>query len=585
MLGVSREQILEVRSKTPNEIFTGADSVWRSLEYHRVTTVYGYPGGANLPLYHQLRNFPSIHHVLVRQEGNGGYMASGYGRTIDRIAVVMATSGPGGLNLITSLRNMKDDSTPGLAITGQVATYLRGTDAFQEADMVDTAKSNTKWAYQIQSADEIPQIIEEAIYVATSGRPGPVLLDVPKDIQLQQTEYHIPTSERPDQRELTPDALAQLQRIPDLIKEAAKPCIFAGHGVLLSGAQSELLAFAKKTGIPVAHTLHASSAFPSDHPLNVGLLGMHGNLGPNILTEEIDLAIVLGARLDDRVTGKVNEYLPNAKIIQVDIDPNQLGKHKPTELAINADVKSALSALQELVDQGKHEDWVKRFIALNKVEYDKIISKALSSEGDEVKMAQVVDSISRKTGEGTILVADVGMHQMFALRHFVPGRFGRFITSGGLGAMGYALPAAIGAKIATREMGQQRDVVAIIGDGGMQMSMQELAVAVVEQVGVGFVVLNNHALGMVEEWQDLFHGGNRAESSNLYTPNFAGIATAGYGIPAQRIESYCYLSEALDEMLSVNRSGRPYLLEVKVPEDKVYPMIPPGAPAHKIIME
>ena len=564
------------------ESFTGADAVWQSLVDHGVSTIFGYPGGANLPLYHKLRHFP-IRHVLSRHKGGAGFMASGYGRAKGELGVMMATSGPGGLNLMTSLRNILDDSTAGLAITGQVAKNLIGTQAFQEANMVGTAESNTKWAYQIESPDEIAEKIDEAIYRATSGRPGPVLIDIPKNFQLQETEYKNPNVKRPDQRKLSSEALAQLQQIPDLIKAAKKPCIFAGHGVLLSGAQQELLAFADKTGIPVAYTLHAPSAFPTGHRLNVGLLGMHGNLGPNRLTEEFDLAIVFGARLDDRVTGKVAEYLPNAKIVQVDIALDQLGKHKYAEVAINADAKSALSALVELVEQGQREEWVNRFRSLNEEEYRDVTANALSSDGKQIKMAQVVDSISKKTEGEAVVFADVGMHQMFAARHFPPGKFGKFFTSGGLGAMGYALPAAIGAKIATQEMNQAIDVVAVIGDGGAQMTIQELAVPVVERLGVGFVILNNHSLGMVEQWQDLFHDRNRSQSSGLWTPNFAGIATYGYGIRSQRIENFNDLSGALDEMFSVNRAGLPYLLEVIVPEEKVYPMIPPGKPAHMIV--
>jgi acetolactate synthase I/II/III large subunit len=577
------EQLQQSRSETPR-VLTGAGAVWQSLVDHRITRVFGYPGGANLPLYHELRNAPSIRHTLVRHEGGAAYMASGYGRIKDEVGVMIATSGPGGLNLVTGLRNMLDDSTAGLAITGQVAKASIGTQAFQEANMVGTIESNVKWSHQIQDADEIPQRIAEAMYIATSGRPGPVHLDIPKDVQLQPTEYSTPITIAPEQKELTAEALAGVQKIPDLIKEAKKPLIIAGHGVILSGAQSELLEYAEKTGIPVAYTLHASSAIAPEHPLNAGLLGMHGNYGPNVLSEEADLVIVLGARLDDRVTGKVDEYLPNAKIVQIDTDPDQLGKHKPNEVAIVADVKSALTALQDLTPTGEHGEWLGRIKDLNQLEYDQVISQALSSNEDEVKMAQVVDSIYKKTGGDAILVADVGMHQMFAARHFPPGRLGRYLTSGGLGAMGYGLPAAIGAKMATREMGQERDVVAVVGDGGAQMTIQELMVAAAERVGVGMVVLNNHALGMVEEWQDLFHNGNRAESSRLPTPNFAGIATAGYGIQSERIENLSHLYGALDEMFRVNRSGHPYLLEVIVPEDKVFPMIPPGSPAHKMIL-
>lgn len=580
----TRRQIAEFSSGISGKILTGAGAAWQTSSDFDITQVFGLPGGANLPLYHEYRNFPNIHHTLVRHEAGAAFMASGYGRTMDRMALILATSGPGGLNIMTGLKNMKDDSTAGLAFTGQVPTGLLNSDAFQEADMVASAKPNTKWAYQIQSADEIPQRIAEAIYIANEGRPGPVLLDFPKDIQLQKMEYQTPTPKESTQKKLSAEALAQIQKLPDLLKDAQKPCIFVGHGTLLSGAKKELLEFAEKTGIPVAYTFHASSAFPVEHHQNVGLLGMHGNLGPNRLTEEIDLAIVLGARLDDRITGKVDEYLPNAKIVQVDVEQDQIGKHKPVELGIKADVKSALLAATELVKNGEHSQWLERFKILNEIEQDQVTTDALANKSGEARMAPSIELISEKTNGNAILAVDVGMHQMFALRHFHPGPLGRYLSSGGLGAMGYGFPAAIGAKMATQEMGQQIDVVAVVGDGGFQMTMQELAVARVEQVAVGVVVLNNHALGMVEEWQKLFHDGNKAESSNLYTPEFAAMASAGYGIQSRKIDRYDEMSGAIDEMLDVNRSGRPYLLEVVVPEDEVYPMIPPGSPAHKMML-
>lgn len=579
-------EILKKSSTLTQKLYTGAGLTWRSLRDHGVTTVFGYPGGANLPLYDELKNHP-IYHVLVRQEGTGGYMASGYGRTKDHLGVMIATSGPGGLNLITALKNMYDDSTPGLAITGQVAQNMIGTDAFQEADMVATAEPNTKWAYQIKRADEIPERIAEAVQKANSGRPGPVLLDFPKNIQLQEAGYEQPSAKEVNQSELTPEALAQIQRIPDYIKESKKPCIIAGQGVILSKAQQELLAFAEKTNIPVVFTLHATSAFPPDHPLNGGIVGMHGNLAPNILSGEMDLVIVFGARLDDRVTGKVSEYLPNAKMVRIDTDSDQLQKHKTPDLAINADIKTALSVAIGLVDQVEPEhsqEWLNEFKLLKEKEYQEIISKALSGVGTELKMAQAADMVSRTMREGGILVGDVGMHQMFAMRHFQPGLAGRYLTSGGLGAMGYGIPAAIGAAIAIREMGQDKDVIAFVGDGGAQMSMHELMVARAERLGVGFVIVNNHALGMVEEWYDLFHKGNRAHSSNLPTPDFAVMAHYGYGINAQKIDSINQLPDAMRRMFSTIRSGQPSLLEIITPEDKVYPMIPPGSPAHKMIL-
>jgi len=553
---------------------TGASALLQSLLHEGVDIIFGYPGGAIMPTYDALYDVQAqLRHILARHEQGAVHAAEGYARMTGKVGVCLATSGPGATNLITGITDAMLDSVPIVCITGQVSSALLGTDAFQEADIISISLPVTKWNYQITCADEVAGIVAKAFYIARSGRPGPVLIDITKDAQFAQTDfsYHpytpkkLPVYSKP----LPPE---KIQQAVTLINNAKKPYILAGHGVLISNAQKELMQFAEKANIPVACTLLGLAAFPTDHPLYVGYLGMHGNYGPNLLTNEADVIIAVGMRFDDRVTGKLDSYAKQAKIIHIDIDPAEIGKNVPVDVALLADAKVALQALHAAVNSDRaqhlHDAWIAKFKACQKIEHDKVIASEVHGKKDSIKMAEVVYSVAEKTKGTAVIVTDVGQHQMVTARYSEFKNGGLQITSGGLGTMGFALPAAIGAKLGD----MQKQVIAIIGDGGFQMNIQELGVLMQENLPVKVIILNNGHLGMVRQWQELFFE-SRYSFVALKNPDFIKIAE-GYSVPAKRVTHRSELDAALDELL---KADTPYVLEVVVEnQENIFPMIASG---------
>ncbi|MCE3268927.1 MAG: ilvB, partial [Burkholderiales bacterium] len=509
-----------------------------------------------------------IRHILVRHEQGAVIAAEGYARVTDKVGVCIATSGPGATNLITGIADAMLDSIPVVCITGQVANPLIGTDAFQEADIIGMTIPITKWNYQITDPKEIPYILAKAFHVAKNGRPGPVLIDVTKDAQFGEFDFD------PEQLKgfsyNTPVVCeSDLSKAAHLINQAKRPYILAGHGITIANAEASLAEFATKTGIPVACTLHGLSSITMDHPLYVGMLGMHGNYGSNVLTNEADLIIALGMRFDDRVTGNLNTYAKNAKIIHIDIDKAELNKNIQTTVAIHGDAKEVLTELINHVAPNNHASWINKFKDYYSLEHETVMHYQVTPQpGHKIKMAEVIDKLSRKTEGNAVIVSDVGQHQMIAARYYQFRNPRSHITSGGLGTMGFALPAAIGAKIAAPD----REVIAVIGDGGFQMNIQELAVLAQEGLKVKILILNNEYLGMVRQWQELFFE-KRYSFTSLVNPDFVKIAQA-YSIPAMRVSDDSELNKALDTMLDTDSS---FLLEVMVEKQgKVFPMVPAG---------
>ncbi|MBL7990233.1 MAG: biosynthetic-type acetolactate synthase large subunit [Candidatus Kapabacteria bacterium] len=565
--------------KTPPRTMTGAEAVVASLLEEGVDTIFGYPGGAIMPVYDAFYDYQDrLRHILVRHEQGAVHAAQGYARVSNRVGVCIATSGPGATNLITGIADAQIDSTPLVCITGQVGSHLLGTDAFQETDVIGISMPVTKWNYQITKAEEIPAAFAKAFYIARSGRPGPVLLDITKDAQFKTLDFSYEPcigirSYAPYPKSRPDDVIAAAA----LINSAKKPYILAGHGILLSQAQEEFAAFVEKTGIPVASTLLGLSALPCDHPLYVGYLGMHGNYAPNVKTNEADVIIAVGMRFDDRVTGDLARYAKQARIIHIEIDPSEINKNVKAEVAINADAKEALLALMPHVQKRSHDAWISEFKALDKIEHEKVIVKDFTLPENSIKMANVVERISRKTKGEAIIVTDVGQHQMVTSRYYAYRGQDNNVTSGGLGTMGFALPAAIGAKFAR----PNEEVIAIIGDGGFQMTLQELGTIFQENTGVKIVLLNNNFLGMVRQWQQLFFD-RRYSSVEMKNPNFIKI-TEGFGLKARKIEHPSELDGAIDEMLA---HDGPYFLEVVVErEENVFPMVPTGASVAEIRLE
>lgn len=560
-------------------VISGAEAVIRSLIAEGVDTIFGYPGGAIMPIYDALYDFQDkVHHILVRHEQGATHAAQGYARSSGRTGVAFATSGPGATNLVTGLADAYMDSTPMVCITGQVGAALLGTDAFQETDVIGITMPITKWNIQVTRQEDIPGAIAKAFYIARSGRPGPVLVDITKNAQFGEFEYeYIPcTAIRSYQPvpQLNQDAVTAAAAV---INEAKKPFLLVGHGVLLSGAEKALIALAEKAQIPMASTLLGLSAVPVDHPLYVGMLGMHGNYGPNVLTGECDALIAVGMRFDDRVTGDVESYANKAKVIHIEIDAAEINKIIKADVALHADAKTALEALLEEVNPASHEEWLAEFQAAHQKEYDKVQHRELYPEAGELKMAEVIRLISEKTKGEAVLVTDVGQHQMVASRYYRFKNPNTNITSGGMGTMGFSLPAAMGAKMGTPE----KEVVAIIGDGCFQMTLQELGTIYQSKIGVKIVILNNNFLGMVRQWQQLFFD-KRYSSTEMVNPDFVQIAK-GFYIPGKKITAREDISAAIDEMLAHNGA---YLLEVVVEkEDNVFPMVPAGAPIANIRLE
>ncbi|MGC1241688.1 MAG: biosynthetic-type acetolactate synthase large subunit [Chryseosolibacter sp.] len=559
---------------------SGSEILLRSLIAEKVETIFGYPGGAIMPVYDALYYFQKeLKHILVRHEQGAIHAAQGFARVSGKPGVVFATSGPGATNLVTGLADALIDSTPVVCITGQVFAHLLGTDAFQETDVVNTTIPVTKWNVQVTEAKDIAPAVAKAFYIATTGRPGPVLIDITKNAQnelIEESEYkHCNTV-----RTYKPTPVLQYDQVEaaaELINKAKRPYILVGQGVLLSGATKELIALVEKTGIPVASTLLGLGAFPADHANYVGFLGMHGNYGPNVNTNECDVLIGLGMRFDDRVTGNVNRYAKQAKIIHIDIDKAEINKVVKADIAIHADAKEALQALIGYCNPNNHEDWVQSFHKLNQVEYEKVTHKELNHPQKDLKMGEVINHLSKLTNGEAIVVTDVGQHQMTTSRYYKYRNPRTNVTSGGAGTMGFALPAALGAKLAM----PHKQVIAVIGDGGYQMTVQELGTIMQYEIPVKIIVLNNSFLGMVRQWQQLFHE-RRYSSTEMVNPNFVKIAEA-YNIPARKVEKREELKAAIEELLAAKTA---YFMEVVVgKEDNVFPMVPAGGCVSDCMLE
>ncbi|MCF2874286.1 MULTISPECIES: biosynthetic-type acetolactate synthase large subunit [unclassified Tenacibaculum] len=558
---------------------SGAEAVVRCLLEEGADLIYGYPGGAIMPVYDELFKYQDkIHHVLTRHEQGATHAAQGYARATGKVGVAMATSGPGATNLITGIADAQIDSTPMVCITGQVAEHLLGSDAFQETDIVGISTPVTKWNYQITKASEIPEIFAKAFYIAKSGRPGPVLIDITKNAQFDTFDFEYEKCTNVRSYKAQPEvSLEEVKEAATLINAAKKPMIVFGQGVILGEAEEEFKAFIEKTGIPSAWTILGLSALPTEHELNVGMVGMHGNYAPNKLTNECDLLIAVGMRFDDRVTGSLDTYAKQAKVIHFEIDPAEINKNVQVDVAVLGDVKESLAEILPLVNQNTHTEWLEEFSKLEAVEFDKVKKDDLFPTKEGLTMGEVLKEINNASGGDAVIVSDVGQHQMFACRYAKFNKTKSNITSGGLGTMGFALPAAIGAKMGV----PNREVVMIAGDGGYQMTIQELGTILQTKAAVKIVVLNNEYLGMVRQWQQLFFD-KRYASTEMTNPDFVAIAE-GYSIKANRVTKREDLAKSVQEMME---SKEAYFLEVCVEkEDNVFPMIPTGASVSDIRLE
>ena len=551
----------------------------RCLLEEGVDLVFGYPGGAIMPVYDELYKYSDqIHHVLVRHEQGATHAAQGYARSSGRVGACIATSGPGATNLITGIADAMIDSTPMVCITGQVPKHLLGSDAFQETDVMGITIPVTKWSFQITDASEIPEVFAKAFYVAKSGRPGPVVIDITKNAQFGELDFHYEPCEvvktyvsRPN---IGRDAL---QEAADLINSAERPYILFGQGVILSEAEAELKTFVEKAGIPAAWTIMGLSAMNTDHPLNVGMLGMHGNYGPNVMINECDVMIAIGMRFDDRVTGNLDKFAKQAKVIHIEIDRAEIDKNVKTDVALVGDAKEVLNLLTPLVNENSHDAWHQKFKECDAMEFDKVIKNECSPTDGMMTMGEVIKNLNQHTNGEAIIVTDVGQHQMVACRYAEFNQSKSNITSGGLGTMGFGLPAAIGAKLGAPE----RQVIAVVGDGGIQMTIEELGVILQTDVHVKILLLNNEFLGMVRQWQQLFFD-KRYSATEMVNPDFQKIAEA-YKIEAKRIDERADLDQAIQDML--NHEGA-YFLEVMVgKENNVFPMVPSGAGVSEIRLE
>ena len=555
---------------------SGAQAVVHSLIAEGVDLIFGYPGGAIMPVYDALYDYENeLNHVLVRHEQGATHAAQGYARASGKVGVCIATSGPGATNLITGIADAQIDSTPMVCITGQVASHLLGTDAFQETDVIGISMPVTKWNYQVTKASEIPGAIAKAFYIARTGKPGPVLIDITKDAQFETLEFSYKPFKGMRSYVTCPSLnLSKIKEASSLINTAKRPLVLFGQGVILSGAEGEFRRFVEKAGLPSAWTIMGLSALDSDHYLNVGMLGMHGNYAPNKLTNECDVLIAVGMRFDDRVTGDLSRYAKQAKVIHLEIDPAELDKNVKADVAVLGDAKASLQALYDLVEEKEHKDWLQKFRQLEFAEYTEVIHQELKPNGEDLTMGEVVGSINKYSKGKAIVVTDVGQHQMVSCRYAKFKQTRSLITSGGLGTMGFCLPAAIGAKFAA----PHREVIAIIGDGGFQMTIQELGTIFQTNTPVKIVVLNNEFLGMVRQWQELFFD-KRYASTTMVNPDFQQIVK-GYEIKTKKVTQREQLNSAVKEMLEFEGA---YFLEVRVgKENNVFPMVPTGASVSEI---
>jgi acetolactate synthase-1/2/3 large subunit len=572
------QEILNTPAVTKEAVeLSGSQALLEALIVEGVDTIFGYPGGAIMPIYDALYDYhDKLNHILVRHEQGGIHAGQGYARTSGKVGVVFATSGPGATNLVTGLADAQIDSTPLVCITGQVFAHLLGTDAFQETDVINITTPVTKWNYQVTDATEIPEVIAKAFYIAKSGRPGPVLIDITKNAQIQKFNFEGYTPCK-HIRSYRPKPIVRpqyIQEAAELINAAKKPFVLWGQGVILGSAEQEFKTFIEKSGIPAAWTILGAGAIPTDHPLNVGMLGMHGNYGPNVLTNECDVLIAIGMRFDDRVTGRLDKYAKQAKVVHLDIDPAEIDKNVKSTVPVWGDCKETLPLLTELIEPKKHTEWLAKFNDYTSKEFDAVIEAELNPKTEEMTMGEVIKQLNEITKGEAIIVSDVGQHQMVACRYAKLNKTRSNITSGGLGTMGFALPAAIGAKFGA----QDRDVIAIIGDGGFQMTLQELGTIMQTGVNVKIIILNNRFLGMVRQWQELFNE-RRYSFVDIQSPDFVALAAA-YRIPGKCISDRADLPGALNEML--NNKGS-FLLEVMVTkENNVFPMVPQGCSVAEI---
>lgn len=573
------DETLQVNSEiNGGETITGAEAILRCLIEEGVDTIFGYPGGAIMPTYDKLLDYQDrIRHFLTRHEQGAAHAAQAYAMVTGKPGVCFATSGPGATNLITGIANAYLDSVPVVFITAQVVSNLIGTDAFQETDILGVSMPVVKWNAQVKKSQDIPETIAKAFYIATTGRPGPVLIDITKDSQFEKLNYRYRKCNYI--RSYNPHVPLHTKAIESaaiMINHAEKPLILAGHGILISGAEEELRKFAEKTGIPVALTLLGISAFPTDHRLYAGFLGMHGNYGPNLLTNEADLIIAIGMRFDDRVTGNLKKYAKKARIIHIEIDEAEINKNVQVDLDIHNDAKEVLNHLMPLVEKKSYEKWIREFRICDKIENEKVILPETKPEKGQIKMGEVIRLVSEITGGDAIIVTDVGQNQMSVARYYKFKNPNSLITSGGMGTMGFGLPAAVGAKTGRPE----KQVVAFLGDGGFQMTIQELGTILHYKIPVKLIVLNNSFLGMVRQWQDMFFS-KRYASTEMVNPDFITIAK-GYGIDAKCVSERDELKDSIAEML---KTDGPYILEIRIDrEANVLPMVEPGASVSEITL-
>ncbi len=568
-----------INHKQEHSPITGAEALMRSLEYQGVHTIFGYPGGSIMPVFDALYDHRNtLNHILVRHEQGAAHAAQGFARVSGEVGVCLVTSGPGATNTITGIADAMIDSTPIVVIAGQVGTSFLGTDAFQEVDLVGITQPITKWSYQIRRAEDVAWAVARAFYIAKSGRPGPVVLDFAKNAQVEKTAYipakldfirsYVPV---PEMDEVAVKAAAEL------INQAERPLVLVGQGVELGNAQEELRAFIEKAGMPAGCTLLGLSALPTDHPLNKGMLGMHGNLGPNINTNKCDVLIAVGMRFDDRVTGNLESYAKQAKVIHFDIDPAEINKNVKADVAVLGDCKETLAAVTALLEDKQHTEWLDSFKIYEDVEDEKVIRPELHPATETLSMGEVVRAVSEATAHQAVLVTDVGQNQMMSARYFKYTRNRSIVTSGGLGTMGFGLPAAIGATFGCPD----RTVCVFMGDGGLQMNIQELGTIMEQKSPVKIIVLNNNYLGNVRQWQAMFFN-RRYSFTPMLNPDYMQIASA-YEIPSKRVLKREDLKKAIDEMLATDG---PFLLEACVVEEgNVLPMTPPGGSVNQMLLE